>query len=156
MLYNGIGLLSAKGSSTSGRVEKNLSALDSIIKNRNSNRRHSRAQERKDYERESTNITKYRQKMADESLKDHKNKRTVELKCAERRIELEDAGLSDKDIEEQVRTYRVLLCERYPLSQQSCDDEVTSRTERQKASELSAISSTNYVPRHTEGRIKRR
>ena len=108
MLYNGIGLLSAKGSSTSGRVEKNLSALDSIIKNRNSNRRHSRAQERKDYERESTNITKYRQKMVDESLKDHKNKRTVELKCAERRIELEDAGLSDKDIEEQVRTYRIL------------------------------------------------
>lgn len=152
MLYNGIGLLSAKGSSTSGRVEKNLSTLDSTIKDRNSGR-HSRAHERKNSERETT---KYRQQMAKESLKNHKNKRAVEVKCAERRIELEDAGLSGKEIDEQVKAYRVLLCERFSLPQLSCEVEVTSSTKRQEALESSDIASTTYVPRHTEGRTKRR
>lgn len=155
MLYNGIGLLSAKGSSTSGRVEKNLSTLDSSIKNRNSDR-HSRARGRKNYGRETTNVSKYRQQMAKESLKDHKDKRAVEVKCAERRIELEDAGLNEKEIDEQVDAYRVLLSERYSLTQLSCEVEVTSSTKREEAPEPRDVASTNYVPRHTEGRIKRR
>lgn len=155
MLYNGIGLLSAKGSSTSGRVEKNLSTLDSTVKNRNSDR-HSRAHGKKNHEQETTNVSKYRQQMAKESLKDHKNKRAVEVKCAERRIELEDAGLNEKEIDEHVDSYRVLLSEQYSIPQRSCEVEVTSSTEREEVPEPRDIASTNYVPRHTEGRIKKR
>ena len=94
--------------------------------------------------------------MAKESLKDHKNKRAVEVKCAERRIELEDAGLNEKEIDEHVDSYRVLLSEQYSIPQRSCEVEVTSSTEREEVPEPRDIASTNYVPRHTEGRIKRR
>lgn len=98
MSYNGIGLSSAKGSSTSGFVQQSL-AFNADSKNaRNSNRAGS-----------DKKVVKQ-----DETIKAHKARREIELLVSEYRDKLEDAAeedhnLSDSVIDEKCKEYRESL-----------------------------------------------
>ncbi|GMM34368.1 U2-type spliceosomal complex subunit [Saccharomycopsis crataegensis] len=119
MSYNGIGLPSAKGSSTSGFIQRNLGNLKS-----HSNSKYS-AQSNKYEHRKQLKLTneknelKLKQRLnfkGDEEIINHEKKRLLEVKCLEYRDKLEEAAelqgdepVDEDAIDEQVNKYRQQL-----------------------------------------------
>ncbi|CUS24425.1 LAQU0S16e01420g1_1 [Lachancea quebecensis] len=99
MSYDGIGLKSAKGSSTSGHIQQSL-ALNTERKNvKNFLSRVEKQQKRPKPNAQS--------KHKDESILKHLNKREVELRVSEYRDTLEeDDSLSDASIDAKCEEYR--------------------------------------------------
>ncbi|CDO93290.1 unnamed protein product [Kluyveromyces dobzhanskii CBS 2104] len=98
MSYNGIGLSSAKGSSTSGYVQQSLAL--------NNKKRDRHAERSKTYQ-----TNELRPVVQDESVLAHKVKREVELLVSEYRDKLEDSqdDLSEDVIDEKCDIYRKSL-----------------------------------------------
>lgn len=80
-MYNGIGLQTARGSGTSGYVQKNLSTINK------SHKKHDFPTEQ-DIERMEASLNK----PPNQELLSHQKKRQIELKCLEERERLEAQG----------------------------------------------------------------
>jgi serine/arginine repetitive matrix protein 2 len=80
-MYNGIGLTSARGSGTSGYVQKNLSTL-----NKSKQKHEYRTEE--DIARMEAALNR----PANQDILEHQKKRKIEGKVYEERIRLEDEG----------------------------------------------------------------
>ena len=101
MSYNGIGLKSAKGSSTSGYIQKSLADNEgSINKNylKRRNERLHKIQKLKEKEARKRLLDTAGGRKRDESITEHLNKREIELRVSELRDELEDAQEKDTSI----------------------------------------------------------
>ena len=141
MSYNGIGLKSAKGSSTSGYIQKSLADNEgSINKNylkRKSERLH-KVQKLKEKEarRRLLDIAGGRK---DKSITEHLSKREIELRVSELRDELEDAqekdaSITNEYIEETCQRLRKELTEEFSESQRIARL-YRSRKEREREAE---------------------
>lgn len=146
MLYNGIGLQSAKGSSTSGRVEKNLSTTDEAVEKRRD--RNKDRDSKKIYDK-AAEVRENRRRKARESLNDHNSKRRLELKCAELRAKFEDEGIDEEEVDKRIQEYRTSN-----KSVISREHAVKSENEGADCSHNAAVckdsmdSLTSYVPRY--------
>ncbi|KAJ1723805.1 RNA-splicing factor [Coemansia erecta] len=97
-MYNGIGLNTPRGSGTSGHVVRNASALRPG-QSGGTNRKGER------YSRDAAPKSKH----IDQGIIEHERKRQVEVKCLELQDKLEDQGLPEDEVEEQVDKYRQQL-----------------------------------------------
>lgn len=105
MSYNNIGLKSAKGSSTSGHIQRSL-ASDSKH-NQNYNKRKGK-------------VTRERQEAAkqDSKLLDHITKREIEVRVSEYRDELEEGSDDDETIDRKCEELRNELKSKQQQQQQ--------------------------------------
>ncbi|KAJ7283926.1 cwf21 domain-containing protein, partial [Mycena rebaudengoi] len=94
-MYNGIGLTTPRGSGTNGYVIRNLSSL----------RSHEPAQDRAS----AWDAAPPKHREPDEGILEHERKRKVEVKCLELQLQLEDDGVDEDKIEEQVSALREKL-----------------------------------------------
>ncbi|KAJ6599317.1 cwf21 domain-containing protein, partial [Mycena vulgaris] len=94
-MYNGIGLTTPRGSGTNGYVIRNLSSL----------RSHEPAQDRAS----AWDAAPPKHREPDEGILEHERKRKVEVKCLELQLQLEDEGIDEEKIEEQVSALREKL-----------------------------------------------
>ena len=141
MSYNGIGLKSAKGSSTSGYIQKSLADNEgSINKNylKRKNERLHKVQKLKEKEarKRLLDIAGGRK---DKSITEHLNKREIELRVSELRDKLEnaqekDTSITDEYIEETCRDYVKELTEEFSESQRIARL-YRSRKEREREAE---------------------
>jgi serine/arginine repetitive matrix protein 2 len=101
MSYNGIGLSSVRGSGTSGHIQRNLAEekFKSTL----------RKQESAVYS--TSQNQRNRQNKPNVELLEHERKRALELKLVELRIQLEDDGISQEEIENRVEAERKRLSE---------------------------------------------
>lgn len=107
MSYNGIGLKSAKGSSTSGFIQRN--SADSKIKSRDESKgkQFFKRKLSKRYNEKVEKQRKVSELNLDSNLIEHENKRLMEMKVMEYQDQLEnDDSLSDEKIQELVNNYR--------------------------------------------------
>ncbi|CUS11940.1 unnamed protein product [Tuber aestivum] len=94
-MSSNVGLSTPRGSGTSGYVQRNLSHLRP-----------------RDYPPPSSasaadsNTREYRQRQPDKEILEHDRKRGVEVKCLELRDKLEDEGVDEEEIDDQVEVYR--------------------------------------------------
>ncbi|TFK76160.1 cwf21-domain-containing protein, partial [Pluteus cervinus] len=96
-MYNGIGLTTPRGSGTNGYVSRNLATL--------------RSYDPKDRGTSWDNAAPPKHREPDEGILEHERKRKVEVKCLELQLELEDKGVDEAAIEEQVDALRKKLLE---------------------------------------------
>ncbi|RPD61854.1 cwf21-domain-containing protein, partial [Lentinus tigrinus ALCF2SS1-7] len=94
-MYNGIGLTTPRGSGTNGYVVRNLSAL----------RSHQSVQDRAS----AWDVAPPKHREPDAEILEHERKRTVEVKCLELQLKLEDEGIDEDKIEEQINELREKL-----------------------------------------------
>ncbi|KAF5393776.1 hypothetical protein D9757_000246 [Collybiopsis confluens] len=94
-MYNGIGLTTPRGSGTNGYVIRNLSTL----------RSYEPAQDRA----AAWDVAPPKHREPDQGILDHERKRQVEVKCLELQLELEDKGIDEDEIENQVDALRAKL-----------------------------------------------
>lgn len=83
-MYNGIGLTTARGSGTSGYVQKNLSTI-----NKSKQKHEYRTEE--DIKRMEAALNR----PPNQEILDHQRKRQIELRCLEEREHLENQGYVD-------------------------------------------------------------
>lgn len=107
MSYNGIGLLTPRGSGTSGHVETNLASRKSFKNSDTYQKRVADAERKKKYERNMAD--KMARKDVSKDILDHKTRRQIEVECMELREKLEDEDLEDEEIESRVRALRESL-----------------------------------------------
>ncbi|KAI0742139.1 hypothetical protein BC629DRAFT_1272589, partial [Irpex lacteus] len=94
-MYNGIGLTTPRGSGTNGYVVRNMSAL----------RSHETAADRA----AAWDVAPPKHREPDAAILEHEKKRKVEVKCLELQLELEEKGLDEDKIEEEVSALREKL-----------------------------------------------
>ncbi|KAG6911729.1 hypothetical protein DXG01_007979 [Tephrocybe rancida] len=94
-MYNGIGLTTPRGSGTNGYVVRNLSTL----------RSHETSQDRAS----AWDSAPPKHREPDEAILEHERKRKVEVKCLELQLDLEDKGVDEDEIEQQVGVLRAEL-----------------------------------------------
>lgn len=99
MSYNGIGLQTAKGSSTNGFIQKNYTRN----KESSYSKRMKIKKENSKLKEEINEIIK------DKELIKHEEKRKIELRVSEYRDELEDEGLEEEEIEMKCKEFRKKL-----------------------------------------------
>ncbi|KAI0722975.1 cwf21 domain-containing protein [Earliella scabrosa] len=95
IMYNGIGLTTPRGSGTNGYVVRNLSAV----------RSHQSVQDRAS----AWDAAPPKHREPDAEILEHERKRKVEVKCLELQLKLEEDGLDEEKIEEQVSALRTKL-----------------------------------------------
>ena len=96
-MYNGIGLSSVRGSATSGYVQTN--AFNRVRKTQNDPRKNSLP----------TSAVSTSSTGPNADVLEHNRKRELELKVFEYRVELEDEGLEEEEIERRVEVFRAEL-----------------------------------------------
>ncbi|PWN35038.1 cwf21-domain-containing protein, partial [Meira miltonrushii] len=116
MSYNGIGLSTTRGSATNGYVQKNLSNVrpprDDFRKGTGSTA---------DYRKREEQRVQHRQ--PDEGILEHERKRKIEVRCLELQLQLEEDGVEETKIEEQVAELRKKLLEQMAEQQQKAQQE---------------------------------
>lgn len=111
MSYNGIGLKSAKGSSTSGYIQRNISDAkaekigESKGKHFYARRLSEKRQEKIEKQKKFADLS------IDKDIVDHETKREIEVKVMEYRdkMEAEHSDMEDEEIDELVEKYRIKL-----------------------------------------------
>lgn len=110
MSYNGIGLKSAKGSSTSGHIQRSLAHNDESkrtqLKNYTARRKADKIDKPNGQSSESIQKAKL---PSQESLVKHLNRRQIEVAVSELRDELEDADVEEEVIEQRCDELRKKL-----------------------------------------------
>ena len=100
-MYNGIGLETARGSSTNGYVQRNIAAL----RNQSTGVRYKSEEEIKKLDAQMVckpNV----------EISEHAQKRKVELKCMEMRELMEEEGYSKEEVEKKVSAFRQMLMQK--------------------------------------------
>lgn len=100
MSYNNVGLKTAKGSSTSGHIQRSLAGHNGS--NQNYNKRNQRVESTRTRESVSN-------KSKDSKLVDHLQKREIELRVSELRDQLEDGNDDDETIDQKCNKLRETL-----------------------------------------------
>jgi len=100
MTYNGIGLMTARGSGTNGYVQANLANVF-LPKQK------SQYLTEEDIKKAEAEINR----KPNQELLTHEKKRRVELKCLELQDLMEEQGYKDDEIAQKVNEYRTLLLE---------------------------------------------
>ncbi|KAL6757497.1 hypothetical protein V8C86DRAFT_2624162 [Haematococcus lacustris] len=115
-MYNGIGLLTPRGSGTSGHVQNNAFNLRGGPP--------ARIQPRADLDN-GPKLLK-----ADQTILEHNAKRVIELKIAEEQARLEDEGVPEEEQQEAIEMYRALLMKAHagPASAQEAEKKLTDET----------------------------
>lgn len=104
MSYNGIGLQTAKGSSTNGFIQKNYTKV------RESSYSRRLKLKKEEEKRRNKQIIEDLSNVKDKELQKHEEKRKIELKISEYRDSLEDLGeLDDDEIEQKCKEFRKAL-----------------------------------------------
>ncbi|KAK0550783.1 RNA-splicing factor [Tilletia horrida] len=102
-MYNGVGLQTARGSGTSGYVQRNYAAL---------RHRDERGHEQSGFGKgKSSDRSDSSLRKPDKGILDHDKKRKVEVRCMELRDELEEKGIPEDEIEDRVSQLRDELSE---------------------------------------------
>ncbi|AOA61449.1 RNA-splicing factor [Komagataella phaffii CBS 7435] len=130
MSYNGIGLQSAKGSSTSGYVQRSIA--DRSGKRGGEFLR--RKQQQENYKR-AYEITERKTRFtADKAILAHDKKRQVEVKCMDLREQLEDndEDLSDSEIDKRVDALRSSLLQEVDKTSVEADIRNISKADHSK------------------------
>ncbi|KNE60321.1 hypothetical protein AMAG_05718, partial [Allomyces macrogynus ATCC 38327] len=96
-MYNGIGLTTPRGSGTNGYVTRNLSSL------------RARDPRMGDRGADLNNDQFLKPRQPNKEILLHEQKRQVEVKCLELRLKLEDEGVDEDSIDDQVGTLRKKL-----------------------------------------------
>mmetsp|Transcript_15433 Transcript_15433/g.18560 ORF Transcript_15433/g.18560 Transcript_15433/m.18560 type:complete len:324 (+) Transcript_15433:19-990(+) len=121
MAYNGIGLVTPRGSGTNGYVQRNLGAL----------KPHQRGQQRKSFD-------DYRQpavtKKPNKAILEHNRKRKIELKLLLLEEDLKSRGLSDEEIKKRVEKDRKYLRRRL-----TSGDDISSEKELKETHAVSFL-----------------
>lgn len=137
-MYNGIGLVTPRGSGTNGYVVRNLS--------------HIRPREtQQDIHKFDQGPPKHRE--PDEGILEHERLRKIEIRCLELQLELEDNNIPEEDIEREVSKLRAQLTEaaqKAPTSAKNLKPTDTHGLAAAKKEELSKMAralgtSVNYV-----------
>lgn len=127
MSYNGIGLSTARGSGTNGFIQKNASHTsrrEGVFEGR---MRFEKERDRGYRRSEQQSVTN---RIVDNDILSHNRKREIESKCFDLRVELEDAGEPEEEIEKKVGELRQRL---------KSEDELDARRYKQhQVHELSA------------------
>lgn len=105
-MYNGIGLASVRGSGTNGYVQKNMAHVS---------RRRTAERKGVDKSHQTDSMLKDTHK-ADHAIMDHNRKRQVEAKVFALRDQLEEAGVTEDEIEAKTSELRDRLMAKLPLS----------------------------------------
>ncbi|KAL9931236.1 hypothetical protein V8E36_009913 [Tilletia maclaganii] len=129
-MYNGVGLQTARGSGTSGYIQRNKSALTYRDDYGNSDRNM-----RRDRDQSGPSI-----RQADKGILEHDRKRKVEVRCMELRDELEDKGLPEDEVEDQVSRLRETLIEAINNPASSFGQHSHAEARRLKPSDVHALS----------------
>jgi hypothetical protein len=111
-MYNGVGLLTAKGSATSGHVQTNLARVrprDSAVSQRARN-------DASEWEAQKQTT---RSKVVDQGLKEHDAKIAIEAVLFDMRESMEDEGIAQDVIESRIMTERQRLLLDYLSRKQS-------------------------------------
>ncbi|KAK6461030.1 hypothetical protein DFJ63DRAFT_214841 [Scheffersomyces coipomensis] len=95
MSYNGIGLQTARGSGTSGRVQKNLTTSKGSSKGHYESRKQKKVLDKVKEAKIENDINKEKAK---HDILQHNYKREIDLKCAELRDKLEDESEDEETI----------------------------------------------------------
>lgn len=104
MSYNGVGLQTPRGSGTSGYVQKN------VVTKRLEGFREKRARdEAETLRRETKQKMEEARRSAGKEVKEHLDKRRIEVECMELRDTLEDKDVAEIEIEKQVQALRKKL-----------------------------------------------
>ncbi|KAI0270186.1 hypothetical protein BGY98DRAFT_274448 [Russula aff. rugulosa BPL654] len=99
-MYNGIGLTTPRGSGTNGYVIRNLSVL--------------RSRDTQNDRATAWDSAPPKHREPDKEILEHERKRKVEVKCLELQLELEDKGIEEDEIEQQVTALRERLLSMLP------------------------------------------
>ncbi|KAH3667335.1 hypothetical protein OGAPHI_002984 [Ogataea philodendri] len=108
LMYNGIGLSTARGSGTNGYVQRNLtnvygdSRIDESGGKQYLKRQLRQKSEQSQHKRDGVAVR-------DREIASHERKRAIELKVAEYMDELEDQGVEGAELDEKVAVYREKL-----------------------------------------------
>ncbi|CAG2160342.1 unnamed protein product [Oppiella nova] len=94
-MYNGIGLQTARGSGTNGYVQRNMS----FVKQMKDKIQYKSEDDFKRLERELNRVP-------NQEILEHQNKRQIELKCLQLTEDMESQGYSDGEIERVVDSRR--------------------------------------------------
>lgn len=112
MSYNGIGLQTARGSGTSGYVQRNIAGGKDGQANKDEKLGHHKSrklQQQLEQQKQRYEKSQAVKKLAKTELLDHDAKRRIEIKCMELRDKLEDESEDEDVIEEEVRKLRAHL-----------------------------------------------
>ncbi|CAD6197014.1 unnamed protein product [Caenorhabditis auriculariae] len=116
IMYNGIGLQTARGTGTNGYVQSNLSHLLLARKKIEYNGED-------DLRRMEAEVNK----TPNAEILDHQRKRQIEVKCTEVELLMEEKGFDDDEIQKKVDEYRQLLLSQLKSGELNLDDELDTR-----------------------------
>lgn len=150
MLYNGIGLQSSKGSSTSGRVEKNLTSTSSNSGIEKSVRKRKEHVIKK-LQDKVADVVRLKQESARIALSELVKRRQIEARCEERRIKLECEGVEPKEIDLEIERIRIDLSNSTEVEYPSTNNE----TQTAKHKQIQDSSYTRRYDDNPEQRIRR-
>lgn len=110
-MYNGIGLATPRGTGTSGHIQKNRAhsgqKLQGVYERKKVHEKEALVQYEK-FEK-----SKQVSRKVDPSIAEHEKKREIEVKCFELRDTLEDEGVEENIIEEEVSNLREKLTRKF-------------------------------------------
>lgn len=111
MSYNGIGLKSAKGSSTSGYVQRNVGDARAERIGESKGKHYYKRQLNEKHQEKVEKQRKFADLSLDKEILDHETKREIEVKVMEYRdkVEAENSNMEDEEIDQLVDKYRIKL-----------------------------------------------
>lgn len=131
MSYNGIGLKSAKGSSTSGHIQRSLASKDEGNEIKLKNYEARKREKSRESNRSNEGIRKTRKPLVENQKKiiSHLNKRQIEVSVSELRDKLEDDDIEEETIEKRCDELRKALIEQWE-TERRISNVYRSRAER--------------------------
>lgn len=160
MSYNGIGLQTARGSGTSGYVQRNVTSGKDGQGNGNDKLGHHQSRK---LEKQLADQQQRREKsvvekqLAKTPILDHDAKRKIEVKCMELRDRLEDESEDEEVIEEQVKKLRARLNMEEGAEVKTGDSKAEDKTTDSKAQDLAEGQTKNAkddTPQSDRKRLK--
>ncbi|KAK6459463.1 uncharacterized protein RJT20DRAFT_16485 [Scheffersomyces xylosifermentans] len=160
MSYNGIGLQTARGSGTSGYVQKSLASTDDESKKNASHYEKRKIQKDKLNAKKKDIDIDAKRLGAKIEIIDHNKSREIEVKCIELREELEEEDVEEDIIEKRVKDLRSKLQrERYESatsrSLKNSSDENRNKNKKTEPDDEEKPG-YNYIPRYRKDERTRR
>ncbi|CAK7893720.1 pre-mRNA-splicing factor Cwc21p [[Candida] anglica] len=109
MSYNGIGLQTARGTGTSGHVQRNNASIKDSTHTDASGGGLYKARQLKKQQQEQKSQREQLGRAKDLQLQEHAVRRAIEVRCMELRDELEDEELDESEIETRISQLREKL-----------------------------------------------
>lgn len=147
MSYNGIGLKSAKGSSTSGHIQRSLANNDEHSQTRLKNytaRRKEKLKDTRNRLNEGIRKTTDGVIVPQESMIKHLNRRQIEVAVSELRDKLEEDEVEEKNIDSKCDELRTRLLKQF-VTEKRVSNAYKTRSERSKENSESSSESEKHT-----------